>query len=182
MTISADGYRPRETVIKWPRTADLVIDIASTAKPYDETFFKQLARGALEEPEKDYALYRWSHQMNFYLKTQDEFGRPLTASVLETVRHGIRQGVHYYTAGTYEAIIEEGETHIVYVQTQPGQYVPAEIHTGIQGELFTQVVDGVNDEAQVVTFGSFFIDAEQKLKGTDAGPSAPTSNAAQPRH
>jgi len=67
-----------------------------------------------------------------------------------------------------EAIIEEGDTHIVYVQTQPGQYVPAEIHTGIQGELFTQVLDGVNDEAQVVTFGSFFIDAEHKLKGTDA--------------
>jgi hypothetical protein len=67
-----------------------------------------------------------------------------------------------------EAIIEEGDTHIVYVQTQPGQYVPAEIHTGIQGELFTQVLDGVKDEAQVVTFGSFFIDAEHKLKGTDA--------------
>ena len=67
-----------------------------------------------------------------------------------------------------EAIIEEGDTHIVYVQTQPGQYVPAEIHTGMQGELFTQVLDGVKDEAQVVTFGSFFIDAEHKLKGTDA--------------
>jgi hypothetical protein len=67
-----------------------------------------------------------------------------------------------------EAIIEEGDTHIVYVQTEPGQYVPAEIHTGMQGELFTQVLDGVKDEAQVVTFGSFFIDAEHKLKGTDA--------------
>jgi len=67
-----------------------------------------------------------------------------------------------------EAIIEEGDAHIVYVQTQPGQYVPAEIHTGMQGELFTQVLDGVKDEAQVVTFGSFFIDAEHKLKGTDA--------------
>jgi len=67
-----------------------------------------------------------------------------------------------------EAIIEEGDTHIVYVQTEPGQYVPAEIHTGMQGELFTQVLDGVKDEAQVVTFGSFFIDAQHKLKGTDA--------------
>jgi hypothetical protein len=71
-----------------------------------------------------------------------------------------------------EAIIEEGNTHIVYVQTQPGQYVPAEIHTGMQGELFTQVLDGVKDEAQVVTFGSFFIDAEHKLKGTDSEPVA----------
>ena len=66
-----------------------------------------------------------------------------------------------------EAIIEEGDKHIVYVQQQPGQYVPQEIHTGIQGELYTQVLDGLNDGAQVVTFGSFFIDAEHKLKGTE---------------
>src|SRR5262249_32391344 len=65
-----------------------------------------------------------------------------------------------------EAIIEEGDKHIVYVQQQAGQYVPQEIHTGIQGELYTQVLDGVNDGDRVVTFGSFFIDAEQKLKGS----------------
>jgi len=65
-----------------------------------------------------------------------------------------------------EAIIEEGDKHIVYVQRQPGQYLPQEIHTGIQGELYTQILDGVKDGDQVVTFGSFFIDAEQKLKGT----------------
>ena len=40
-----------------------------------------------------------------------------------------------------EAIIEEGDRHVVYVQQQAGQYVPAEIHTGIQGELYTQVVE-----------------------------------------
>ena len=66
-----------------------------------------------------------------------------------------------------EAIIEEGDRHIVYVQQEQGQYVPEEIHTGIQGELLTQVIAGVSENAQVVTFGSFFIDAEQKLKGTE---------------
>jgi hypothetical protein len=63
-----------------------------------------------------------------------------------------------------EAIIEEGDRHIVYVQRN-GEYVLTEIHTGIQGELLTQVVDGLAPDAQVVTFGSFFIDAEHKLKG-----------------
>ena len=72
-----------------------------------------------------------------------------------------------------EAIIEEGEKHIVYVQQHPGQYVPQEIHTGIQGELLTQILDGVKDGDQVVTFGSFFIDAEHKLKGTEQGPQDP---------
>ncbi|HKE88140.1 MAG TPA: hypothetical protein VKB50_30500 [Vicinamibacterales bacterium] len=65
-----------------------------------------------------------------------------------------------------EAIIEEGDRHVVYVEGQPGQYVPHDIHIGIQGELYTQVIDGVKDGDSVVTIGSFFIDAEHKLKGT----------------
>jgi len=71
-----------------------------------------------------------------------------------------------------ESIIEEGDKHVVYVQQQPGQYAPREIHAGIQGELYTQVLDGVRDGDQVVTFGSFFIDAEHKLKGTEQDPQA----------
>jgi hypothetical protein len=79
-----------------------------------------------------------------------------------------------------EAIIEEGAKHIVYVQQQTGQYVPQEIHLGIQGELYTQVLDGLDENAQVVTFGSFFIDAEHKLKGTDQAPPAAMPNDHQP--
>ena len=65
-----------------------------------------------------------------------------------------------------EAIIEEGDRHVVYVEAQPGQYVPHDIHIGVQGELYTQVLGGVKDGDSVVTIGSFFIDAEHKLKGT----------------
>lgn len=65
-----------------------------------------------------------------------------------------------------EAIIEEGVRRIVYVPGQTGQYVPREIHTGLQGELYTQVSGGLKDGEQVVTLGSFFIDAEYKLKGS----------------
>ena len=71
-----------------------------------------------------------------------------------------------------EAIIEEGEKHIVYVQHQPGQYTPHEIQAGVQGELYTQVLKGLNEGDQVVTFGSFFIDSEYKLKGTEQAPTA----------
>jgi Cu(I)/Ag(I) efflux system membrane fusion protein len=69
-----------------------------------------------------------------------------------------------------EAIIEEGDRRVVYVQRTAGQYVPQEIQTGIQGELLTEIVDGLHEGDQVVTFGSFFIDAEHKLKATDIGP------------
>jgi hypothetical protein len=72
-----------------------------------------------------------------------------------------------------EAIIEEGDKHVVYVLQPPGQYLPRDIRTGIQGELYTQILDGVKDGDQIVTFGSFFIDAEQKLKGTVQPPPRP---------
>jgi hypothetical protein len=67
-----------------------------------------------------------------------------------------------------EAIIEEGTRRIVYIQKEPGQYAPVEVQTGLQGELLTEVVKGVSAGDQVVTFGSFFIDSEYKLK--IAGP------------
>jgi hypothetical protein len=68
-----------------------------------------------------------------------------------------------------EAIIEEGDRRVVYVQRQAGRFAPQDVQTGIQGELLTEIVGGLNDGDEVVTFGSFFIDAEHKLKATDPG-------------
>jgi hypothetical protein len=69
-----------------------------------------------------------------------------------------------------EAIIEEGDTRVVYRQSADGQYEPMPVKTGVQGELYTQVTGGLKDGDQVVTFGSFFIDSEFKLKGAAQGP------------
>jgi hypothetical protein len=92
-------------------------------------------------------------------------GRPnTTLYVMEIV---VEQGP--FLSVPNEALIEEGDKHIVYVQRN-GEYVPTEIRTGIQGELLTQVVEGLDQDAQVVTFGSFFIDAERKLKGSTQIP------------
>jgi multidrug efflux pump subunit AcrA (membrane-fusion protein) len=63
-----------------------------------------------------------------------------------------------------EAIIEVDGKHVVYVQAEKGRYLPREIRPGLQGELYTQVLDGLKAGEQVVTFGSFFIDADFKLK------------------
>ena len=64
-----------------------------------------------------------------------------------------------------EAIIETGGKHIVYAQQEPGRYEPKEVQLGLQGELYTQVLGGLQAGEQVVTFGSFFVDADYKLKG-----------------
>ena len=63
-----------------------------------------------------------------------------------------------------EAIIEEGDSQVVYVQMHEGHYVPRTIHTGLQGETYTEVMHGLEPGEQVVTFGSFFVDSEYKLK------------------
>jgi len=64
-----------------------------------------------------------------------------------------------------EALIETGGARIVYVQQPEGRYAPREIQAGLQGELYTQVLEGVQQGERVVTLGSFFVDAERKLKG-----------------
>jgi carboxypeptidase family protein len=115
VTVTAEGYRPRETVIKWPRTNDLVIDVMSTAKPFDETFYGQLAHGTLDYPGQSYGLLRWSSPMRFYVTTHDEFGRPLERSVIDLIERGIHIGVQYYTAGNFQADIVEGS------ETRPEQ-------------------------------------------------------------
>lgn len=69
-----------------------------------------------------------------------------------------------YLAIPNEAIIEEGDSQVVYVQMQAEQYAPRQIQTGLKGELYTEVLDGLSNGEQVVTLGSFFIDAEHKLK------------------
>ena len=83
-----------------------------------------------------------------------------------------------YLAIPNEAIIEEGDSQVVYLQHAPGEYMPQEIHTGLKGELYSEVMHGLEPGDMVVTFGSFFIDAEYKLKGADGGMAdAPMSDA-----
>jgi hypothetical protein len=64
-----------------------------------------------------------------------------------------------------EALIETADKHVVYVEQSGGRYLPREIKPGAQGELYTQVLEGLKQGEQVVTFGSFFIDADYKLRG-----------------
>jgi hypothetical protein len=68
------------------------------------------------------------------------------------------------------SIIEEGGTRVVYVRQPSGEYSARTIHTGLEGELYTQVLDGLGEGDQVVSIGSFFVDADNKLKGASEGP------------
>jgi hypothetical protein len=64
------------------------------------------------------------------------------------------------------AIIERDGKQIVYEEIHPGHYEPHEIHTGLKGETYTEVLDGISPGYRIITIGSFFIDAEYRLKMT----------------
>lgn len=64
-----------------------------------------------------------------------------------------------------DALIEEGTHRNVYVRNADGEFEARQVEVGIQGETYTVVTSGLQAGEQVVTTGSFFIDADQKMKG-----------------
>lgn len=70
------------------------------------------------------------------------------------------------------SIIEEGGEQIAYIEMQPagsGVYAPRSIHAGLKGELYTEIHHGLLAGDRVVSIGSFFVDAEEKLKTPRSG-------------
>ncbi len=86
---------------------------------------------------------------------QHETGRFYVMEVLAPRGH--------FLAVPKEAIIEEEGRSLVYVQSHESHYLPRPIHTGIKGELYTQVLSGLKQGERVVTLGSFFVHAEHSL-------------------
>jgi hypothetical protein len=78
----------------------------------------------------------------------------------------------YRLAVANAAIIERDGKEIVYEQIHPGHYEPHEIHTGLKGETYTEVLDGIAPGQRIVSIGSFFIDADYRLKSTPGGMDA----------
>lgn len=84
-----------------------------------------------------------------------------TRYVLEII---VDRGSRFAVANA--AIIERDGKQIVYEEIHPGHYEPHEIRTGLKGETYTEVLDGIAEGYRIITIGSFFIDAEYRLKMT----------------
>lgn len=72
----------------------------------------------------------------------------------------------YLSIPNASIIHEEGVALAYVLKIRPDYYLPQAIHTGIQGDSYTQISDGLAEGDQVVSIGSFFVDAEQKLRGS----------------
>lgn len=196
------GDRDRSTAVSESQAADLTLTkTAVTVRPIQVwvrtagaidkggrtiTVMLSSAEGALVKVDQRVRAFPPEARSSMYQARVTQVGKPAgdRVSVTVTLVAPPREGSRWYVMEIVtdrgemlsvpnEAIIEEGTKHVVYVEQQQGQYVPREIHIGAQGELYTHVLDGVKDGDQVVTFGSFFIDAEHKLKGSGEIAQAP---------
>ena len=173
LTVTPVAVRPIQV---WVRTAGAVTSngqvLDAIVPPGDAPFVKVGQRVRAFPVDSRTSMYQ--------ARVTSVSASPAGAHVQITLNGPGREGARHYVTeivterGDFlsvpnEAIIEEGDRRVVYVQQQEGQYEPLTITGGLQGELYTQVTGGLKEGDQVVTFGSFFIDSEFKLKGTAQG-------------
>ncbi len=168
LTLNQVSVRPIQV---WVRTAGRIDKTGKVLSGYlnasDAALVKVGQRVRAFPPESKSSMYQaWVTKL---IPQGDRVA--LTVTLTSTGREGSTNYVMEIVAerGDFlsipnEAIIEEGDKRVVYVQQDAGQYVPREIQTGAQGELYTVVESGLKEGDQVVSFGSFFIDSDYKLK------------------
>src|SRR5437867_9431075 len=168
LTLNAVSVRPIQT---WVRTAgriDKARKVLTASVPFPEASFVKIGQRARAfSPESKSSMFQaWVTKVS-----SREGGINVEVTLSST---GYPKSLNYVieivtVRGEFltipnEAIIEEGHKRIVYVRREGGQYAPVEVQTGIQGELYTAVESGLMEGDQVVSFGSFFVDSEYKLK------------------
>jgi len=171
LTVTQVAVRPIQV---WVRTAG-VIDasgkmLQATISKADATFVKPGQRVRAFPPEARSSMYQ--ARVAGVAPKGDRVG--VTVALIAPARQGSpRYVLEIVTEETErmsvpnEAIIETGARRVVYVKdASSDSYAQREIQIGLQGELFTEITGGLKEGEQVVTFGSFFIDADHKLKGS----------------
>jgi len=170
LTVSEVVVRPIQT---WVRTAGMIDGarntISAAVSAADQSLIKVGQRVRAFPPES-----RSSMSQAKVTSVRSKGGRAeITAQLAGPANEGSTRYVleivaehGHFLSIPNEAIIETGGKHIVYTQQGPGRYEPKEVQLGLQGELYTQVLSGLQPGEQVVTFGSFFVDADYKLKGS----------------
>jgi len=176
LTLSAAAVRQVQQIVRTAGTIDKNRKILTTTVPMpDAALIKVGQRARAIAPESKSSMFQAR-----VTRVVNQNGRAVAEITLSGT--GLADVDHYVAEITVElgaflsvpneAIIEEGDRRVVYVEEQKGNYVPHQIEGGVQGELYTAVVSGLKEGDQVVTFGSFFIDANHKLKVADQ--TAPT--------
>jgi hypothetical protein len=170
LTLTDVAVRPIQV---WVRTAGLLDTargvVTATVPAAEGARIRIDQRGRVFSPETRSRMYQ--------ANVSQVVAQPGTVTVTAAVKGQVLDASRYYILEIVtendeflsvpnEAILESGGKQLVYVQESDGGYAPREIAVGVRGELFTQVLGGLKAGQQVVTIGSFFIDAEHRLKGS----------------
>lgn len=175
LTLSAVAVRQVQQIVRAAGTIDRNRKVLAVNVPMPEAALikvGQRARAIAPESKSSMFQARVTRVVNQDRRTVADV--TLSGIGLDDVSHYVAEitvDLGSFLSVPNEAIIEEGDRRVVYVEEQKGKYVPHRIEGGVQGELYTAIVSGVKEGDQVVTFGSFFIDSDYKLKVAD--PTAP---------
>jgi multidrug efflux pump subunit AcrA (membrane-fusion protein) len=63
-----------------------------------------------------------------------------------------------------DAVLDAGESKIVFVAKGDGYFEPREVKLGVRGQDMYEVLDGLGDGENVVTSANFLVDSESSLK------------------
>jgi hypothetical protein len=97
LTVTAGGFLARETWLHRGSRANVTIDLIATAEPFSLDFYRAIARGAGSTSLQP--LRRWGSNPSFYIKTSDQAGQEVSASIVDVVERTIRQSIPQITAG-----------------------------------------------------------------------------------
>jgi Cu(I)/Ag(I) efflux system membrane fusion protein len=67
------------------------------------------------------------------------------------------------------AVLDSGTRQVVLIARGEGRFEPRQVHLGIRGDDWVQVVDGVKPGERVVVGANFLIDAESNLRAALQG-------------
>jgi Cu(I)/Ag(I) efflux system membrane fusion protein len=84
------------------------------------------------------------------------------------------------------ALLDTGTRRLVLVERAPGRFEPRQVKTGLRGDQYVEVLDGIGEGEKVVVAANFLIDAESNLKAalgafgaTDGPAGAPRAHPAE---
>ena len=170
LTLTEVAVRPLQV---WVRTAGVLDDsrrvVTAAVPPSDATRVKAGQRVRAFSPASRSRMYQGTVSQISAASTGATVTITLQGQTLEATRYYVLEIVTEdgdFLTVPNEAIIENDGKQVVYLQEPDGSYTPRDIKVGTQGELFTHVLEGLTPGEQVITIGSFFIDAEHKLKGS----------------
>ena len=145
LTVTEVSVRPIQVWVRAAGTVDEARKTVTAALPIvDGKRVRVGQRARVFSPESRSRMYQGNVAVVVLSASGVTVKVTLMGQALEASRHYVvevvtEDGEHLSVPN--EAIIDRGGHTLVYVQDKGGEYTPRDIKAGVQGELFTQVLD-----------------------------------------